>query len=636
MSYLNPLRLHFAGQFQANVSSVNNDPDHFYNAAFDPSYQWLGDTYPGLPPLGWFNPEGDAAFRLLGCSVTSAWMPSGAVQASDPVRACIVADSDRSAPAKLVDLDPEQQLASEIYGLQVRVADAQGNTLLRSRFEVAAFIDIWKRSTGSNGGDTGASAAFQSVLTDLEWADVSASPFLTALRAAASDGLLSIKFNTDGLSMTFNSLDFMRGRIVGTIGPATSAEPKHLVLGRQFMADMRQTQSFPVPNGQINPFPGRLDEEAGVIFLDLGNALSTTVDGGRLNDVGDLTLSAVDPLATPGNPAGTTIPLGTIPASDYANDARWYADTAGVVVLPLTQAQVEAAKAAQLLLTGNPGVAIAEWSNGAFVRADRFVYRMSAGDTAAIPVYATQWGRPLAGAALTFEFDNSQLQVQVATFLPTPPPQPGTPESALPYSGSPVTDAAGIATLGITAANPGTPRWFNDGNDYGIDGQVYGRRPAFADPAMTAGPGNQWNFVSFLIWSDFPRAQDPPLSDPVTWNEIQPILQQYANLYPVMLRFLNLADYDSVVANARLLRLAFSLDPSDPNAMPVTRDLSPAKRAAIMSFLTKLERGPELPAPAAPAKTLPKPAGPPPGAARGGKAAAMARRVAVQTLQGDK
>jgi hypothetical protein len=38
MSYLNALRLHFAGQFQANPSTVNNDPGHFDNATFQPSY----------------------------------------------------------------------------------------------------------------------------------------------------------------------------------------------------------------------------------------------------------------------------------------------------------------------------------------------------------------------------------------------------------------------------------------------------------------------------------------------------------------------------------------------------------------------------------------------------------------------
>ena len=37
MSYLGALRLHFAGQFQAAVSTVNNDPTHFDNATFQPA-----------------------------------------------------------------------------------------------------------------------------------------------------------------------------------------------------------------------------------------------------------------------------------------------------------------------------------------------------------------------------------------------------------------------------------------------------------------------------------------------------------------------------------------------------------------------------------------------------------------------
>jgi hypothetical protein len=68
MSYLNTLRLHFAGQFQCNVSTVNNDPGHYDNSIFQPSYQ----TLQGKMPNGWFNPQGDAAFRLLGCTVTGA------------------------------------------------------------------------------------------------------------------------------------------------------------------------------------------------------------------------------------------------------------------------------------------------------------------------------------------------------------------------------------------------------------------------------------------------------------------------------------------------------------------------------------------------------------------------------------
>jgi len=183
MSYLNALRLHFAGLFQANISSVNNDPAHFYNATFKPEYQQ--PQGPNMdPPNGWFSPGGDAAFRLLGCKVTTAWMSSGKVTSSDPVLGYIIADSDTQAPAKLVDLDSEQQMASEIWGLQVRIADGGGNTLLRGDFEPAAFIDIWNRALGGGGGDNSYSATFQSVLTNLQWGDVVVLDNLSTHRAS--------------------------------------------------------------------------------------------------------------------------------------------------------------------------------------------------------------------------------------------------------------------------------------------------------------------------------------------------------------------------------------------------------------------------------------------------------------------
>jgi len=139
------------------------------------------------------------------------------------------------------------------------------------------------------------------------------------------------------------------------------------------------------------------------------------------------------------------------------------------------------------------------------------------------------------------------------------------------------------------------------------------------------------------VWSGF-TPDEPP-----TWfGAIQPILQQYANLYPVMDDFLDLGDYDSVSANARLLGLAFGLDVHDPNSMPVTRDLSPAKRAAIVRWLSepgadgKPRKGtpapPAQPAAArfaapAPAATPAPPQAPP---RQGGKASAASRRLVVQ------
>ncbi|HEY1425558.1 MAG TPA: hypothetical protein VGF50_02695 [Caulobacteraceae bacterium] len=630
MSYLNPLRLHFAGEFQANVSTVNNDPAHFDNAAFKPQYQQM-EGRRMQPPNGWFNPQGDAAFRLLGCGVTAAFTPAGPVPEADPVLACRIADSDDAAPAKLVDLDSEQQLVSEIWGLTVRVSTPAGDTLLRGDFEPAAFIDIWDRATGQGGGgDTSAGAAYQSVLTNLTWGDVSASPFLTQLKAAAGGGRLSIKFNVDGLSMDFTSPKFMCGRIIGSIGPAGADEPDHLIVGRQFMAaaNINPPPNFFRPDGQINFCVGQLHAPSGVLFLDLGNALSTATPGGSLNNLGDLTVSVSPPNAAP-------VTLGVIAAAGangYAGDPTWYARTAGVAALPLSAAQLQQLAAAPLSISGPGSVQITEWSSGAFVRADRFVWRLSPGDQVDIPAYAMQWGKPLAGATIEFALDPSQLQPTTAIFpyVGDGPPV-ATPTDTLAFAATAVTDAKGVATLAVRAGDPGTPRWFNGGQDYGIDGQVYGVRPGFAAPGGLSGPLNQWNFVSFLVWSGFTPA------NPLTWTQIQPILQQYANLYPVMQRFLEMGDYDQAVANKELLRLAFGLDPADPNSMPVTRDLSPAKRAAILAWLDNPLPGPTRVSsrPAAQVAPAPASAAVDAAAARGGKAAAAARRLVLRAGQGD-
>ncbi|HEX2834862.1 MAG TPA: hypothetical protein VHW00_17750 [Thermoanaerobaculia bacterium] len=620
MSYLSPLRLHFAGKFQANVSTVNNDPGHYENATFQSSYQ---DMQSQSAANGWFNPQGDATWRLLGCVVTAAWTPEGAVT-GDPVLQCIVADSDTQAPAKLVDLDTEQQLVSEIWGLQVRIADSNGNTLLLSDYEPAAFLDIWDRAVGqSTGGDVDAGATYQSVLTNLRWADVSSSEFLTALKDASTDGVLSIKFNVDSINMNFTSPDFMCGRIVGTIGPATESEPKHMVLGRQFMtASAKIPGNFFKPAGKLNFFPAVVDETAQCIFLDLGNALNSDASTGQPVNRGDLVLTV----------AGSSTPLGTIPATGangYASQANWYANTAGIVVLPLTSGQLTSIASAPLTLSGNSGVTISEWPNGAFVRADTYVYRLSPGGNAQISVYATQWGKPLANTSITFVFDPSQLQPANYIDNQTNVPPVGTPTTALAFNPTFTTDGNGVAAFTFTSVtDPGTPRYFNNGQDYGIDGQVYGIRASFTDASLNAGPVNQWNFISILLWSAFTTG------NPVTWADVQDIFVQYGNLYPVMNRFLDLNDYDSVVVHAGLLSLAFGLGVPNPNSMPVTRDLSPAKRNAILSFLAKPQRGtPKIVAEAAPVvKAAP---GDRAAAQKGGKAAAVARRVVAAQTKGE-
>ena len=77
MSYLNSLRIHFAGTFFATPSTVNNDVRHFDNANFKPNFQLPG---PGTTN-GWWNPEGDGGFKLL-CPATTVHYGDGTVAAA--------------------------------------------------------------------------------------------------------------------------------------------------------------------------------------------------------------------------------------------------------------------------------------------------------------------------------------------------------------------------------------------------------------------------------------------------------------------------------------------------------------------------------------------------------------------------
>jgi len=216
-------------------------------------------------------------------------------------------------------------------------------------------------------------------------------------------------------------------------------------------------------------------------------------------------------------------------------------------------------------------------------------------------------------------------------------PPPGEPPEAVEFPATVVANAHRIASLPIFSRDPGNPRGY-------IDGQVYWIRPMLEETiAPGAGyPFNLWEFVSVLVFDPF-VPDEPP-----TWQgSLHPIFQQYANLYPLMADIVDLADYDSVCEMREMLLLAFEQPISSPNSMPVTRDLSRAKRTAILRWLRTLGpdgkplRGP-LPSPAA---TEPAPrarrlaalaetvdgglAGVDPG--QGGKAAALARRLAFNS-----
>ncbi len=588
MSYLGWPRLHFSGRFQADTSTVNNDVRHYKNDAFEPQFQApMVDLGSGQNQRtnGYWNPEGTAAWRMLGCKVTGATLPGGSITSTeeDPVIGWGLAGSNDRVAGKLVDLDPQQQAVSEIWGLSIALDDLQGNRLLDSHFMVAAFIDLWKRQQLAENFDQTLVAAYQSQLRIEKWGDISASPVLIQLKETASDGLLSIRFNVFGYDRSPEAKDYTTGRVVGTIGPATASEPKHFVLGRQLVAVPSQNPT--VPRDRVYNFQCLYHPEQQVLSADVGNSLPVYTAAGDFEDIGCLYL------AISHNPDVTQ--SGLVNEDDVTmlgkikyQSSNWYEQTAGIVDFDCSELTVDIDTLPLVLLKKTPRgdyeILIRETQNGLFARADQYVYRLNPGEQATVDFYSTCYGRP-SEATLDLKANNDLLggagtsaSLNEQTW---PVPDVGQPASALTYRVSLSIGATGHAPLTLAAepAGPGTPRGY-------LDGQVYGIGYTLRD----APKGYQysiWNFVSVLLWDAW------PIPDTPTWHrDIQPILEQYGNLYPIMSRHLvNLGDYDSVVKHLKPLELSFALPVSDPNSMPVSRDLSANKRAGILKWLRNLD-----------------------------------------------
>jgi hypothetical protein len=607
MSYLGPLRLHFSGQFQADPSTVNNDVRHFNNATFQPNFQ---QPQSETDMNGWWQPEGSGAFRLVGCKVTMVSYSDGTTSTSDPVVGMSIADASSRVAGRIVDLDPQQQLVSELWGLLVRLTDGSADSFA-GPFEPASFSDIWwARAKGpGGGGDIGAGSFYQSVIGPVTWGDgpvtsgTSGSRFLRELRDACPAGLLSIKFNVDGYNMSPTSPQFTLGRLVGTIGPASPPaspdEPKHFVLGRQLLPQVNHGS----PSGAMNFMPAVVDVATQRVIADFGNALPTMNPGGPLMNLGDLELGYLDA-------ANAFHSLGAV---EY-QQPNWYPLTGGVQAFPpdrtLTADELTTLKTSRIAVAQNGTVVVEENLNGLYLRADQFTFRIEPGDRADVHFWATEYGNPLPDAKLMAYLDDGGLQPGSSNPADGLGAHPtfGVPESALTFDKRLTTDAHGRATLSIAASDPGNPRGY-------IDGQVYGIRYFLNDVAKQVTQNlsfgyNHSDFLSVLVFDAYAAPAKP------TWYDLLPMFQQYGNLYPLMDRILDLSSYDAVAANAHLLAFSFGLQTSDPNYMPVVRDLSRGKREAIVYWLTHpgADGKPLLGEPPAPRPT-PPPAAPPPAAA---------------------
>jgi hypothetical protein len=585
MSYLNSVRLVFSGQFQADPSTVNNEVRHFDNEYFVPKYQDYGMDG------GWWNPNGSGAFRLIECFVRAVHYADGTSTddpAKDPLVGMRILDANSRSAAKIVDIDPQWQLASQIWGMQVRLTKIDrdaATTLLSGQYAENPFRDLWFSRVSGLGGDGAASAIFQSVLTDLDWAThLPDSKFLAELKQRTQEGKLSIRLVTYAYKDDHKQSGFTFGTVSGVIGPYLSGEPASFVAGRRFAPQFGGTSW-----NNISFLTGVLGED-NRLLLDLCNALPIDSQYKPL-PLGTLTVgSLLTPSAPEGAPAGVGSfqPIGNVPYQE----PDWLLKAGGIAAFDLSQSMLfnqSPGSFAPLAIVATPPnssqglVAIRETPNGLFTGAEPFVLRIDPDNdapvTATATLYATVYGQPATFASLqlaqTGEMDG--LGTGSAGVLLAPVPAAGIPMSALNFPASLAAGPDGTVVLQIQATPPNNPRGYIDGQLYNITYQQAGQaRSAF-------GP---FEVIAIHLRDAYPVPETP------TWEaDIKPIFTQYGNLYPIMSkRLVRLANPASVYEHRNLLTLAFSLDIGDPNYMPATRDLSQGKQDTILKWLAAIEK----------------------------------------------
>ncbi|NJP91669.1 hypothetical protein HCN51_19765 [Nonomuraea sp. FMUSA5-5] len=556
MSYLDFPRLTFAGRFLSDVPTGNNDPGSFGS--------------PDPPQPSW-NAYGCGTFDLLGCKVTGGESgPGQPLAAGHPALGLDVLTSPDQASAKLVDLDPDWQVSTEIWGLTVRLTGPRGESLLSGRFRPAAFRDLWGRG-GDDGGFDMMSATFVSVLEEVAYGPAAAAvPLLAELRDCSPERL-SIRFTMYGITAQRCTAAFATGRLTGCIGPWSPGEPLSFVAGRRLdMGSLTSETSFGRSVAVV-----RGDR----LVLDLGNAYPFAASPGPAHP----RAARIDVAVLPGEQvqAGDVLPPGADVIDIGTAVLLPSPPPSGVVSLPLPPQAAQALESRPLALLvadagGGRRVLSRETRDGLYVRADGFVHRVEAGARATVTLHARERGAPAAG-----------VTVHLARVLGD--------ASVLTVPDSVVTGPDGTATVTLEAGDPHGPR-------PGLDGVV--EQVAYSPRRNADGTldldGSGIDPSMDVIAAHVRDAHEPPAEKHLE-DAVRRILAPYATHYPIMGEHLvNLGDLDAVRPWRAAMLLALSRDITDPNHMPVTRDLSEPKRATILRWLNGLPAAPRAMARSAP------------------------------------
>lgn len=640
MSYLDFPRLHFSGLFYTGPSTINNITQNYM-----PSVQLENAPNQYDPNVALWNPMGVAQWWMEECTVLSAIGPKGApVGASDAVIGAAVQTPSPTTPmsdgqggfydiAKMVDLDPDQQGRSALYGVRISVtlpngAGLQGLMTVPELRQLNGRIPV-------RGGSWTAVGNWMGTLQDVQWnGDISSSQLLTDLKAASAGGLavkLTVDLHQNNPKNVFTSGDlFCYGRVLGSIGPALAGELAQVVPGRCLqtaappqtaaavaaaapvskkrmqprerviaqmaaIADARENTvgvaaAAAAPSDPWNPAFAviRQVDSQTLLSLDIGGSIflkvqrtasgptsdgTFEVDSGISVGVFDLAKKSFVAFANGG--VGFTTPNQYQPLVSTSKNCMLVKNS-GVFVIPLTSGEATSVKTNPLAISVNGKVVAQELSSGLWMDVSLSSERLQcgSGDTSQAQLMVRQFGNPLANQAAPV---TSLVQLVEWIFENGEWTNPQTLPTSTDVSISiGKTDENGLAQITTTmnVADITLP-----GIRQPLDSQVYYISLADSDGNVI---GDQQATLSVLLWKAFQAPANP------SWADIGAVFSAYARLYPGMKARLDISDQQTVVGFAPSVLSHMTQPISDPAYMPVTRDLSPSKMKMIVSWLQSL------------------------------------------------
>lgn len=584
MSYLKGPSLFFTGEFLCDVSTVNNDVRHYDNSTFEARFQ---DPREGQIQNGWWNPRGGAIFQFENCFVQNSLLSDGS--SDSKLNGFPVTNTDDRSGGKMVDLDPQTQMTSELWGVKYKLSDKDGNLIFSGNIHHTGFRDLSNRQfdnnldpAASNGQALG--ATYYSVIQEIEWGN-SDNAVIKELKQQTDDDKLRIKLTVYGYNTSDSADKFTIGKMLGVVTTWKKTEPIRFTSDRRLYGMVEKK----VGNNTATYFAySNFNVAENQLTVDLGMSIPLTEQNATVNDAFTSFSIAVanDSITTEASTTKTELQasqLEVLKKVTISNPKTWLQETNGFVQVALTDDQMKKLENHQLLIlmeeNGKQILYARETPGGWYVRADQNVRRLDVGQKLTTDFYVYQWGKPAANQ-------------QVKTSLLGPIPGLGgsgvsnkySPKAKIPVINLPAkgfkevdvstpapTDQNGKTTVTLVGEDPGNPRVYLDGQiywySYSIDGVK--QLDQYSLDYIFVHQRNKFDYI-----------------DNPTWDDVKDIWIQFGNLYPIMSHhIMNFSVPLEILKKKDILIFAFSENIDSPLYMPVTRDLSENKLKTLIQWM---------------------------------------------------